>query len=61
MTAETRSDVRSVGELTDAVVSGVTSRTTLAAGTSVKEPTKEDEAAEAELLDSYKDLLRCVL
>jgi hypothetical protein len=55
-----RTDGRYVGELTEAVVSGVTSKTTLAAGTSVKEPTKEDEAAEAELLDSFKDLLRYV-
>jgi hypothetical protein len=55
-----RTDGRYVGELTEAVVSGVTSKTTLAPGTSVKEPTREDEAAEAELLDSFMDLLRYV-
>ena len=57
---EDRNEGRAVGELTEAVISGVTSRTTLAAGTSVKEPTKEDEEGEAALLDTYKDLLRYI-
>lgn len=60
VTAETKADGSAGSELTRAIISAVTAKSTLAAGTSVKEPTKEDEAKEAELLDTYKDVLRIV-